>query len=354
MATQAETVSFPSVYQWETTDPVLGGLGGVANLPLLQLTARTRFTLDKATALEAAVELLAPKNSPLLTGTPRAPTPPRGSNGTEVATAGFVRAAAGGIVTVAITGNRYLTAEEAGSACIIVVGVLTADAFLLFPDAPGRWTVFNATAGGFQVRARLSYGGAFQAISGGTVQTVFSNGGDVFPAHSDYRDAFLSGIPTAPTAPDGTNTIQVASTAFARRAAALATAGEAAIRDAQDAAINAQFANYVRLDSLTGNRLNNGFQVLPSGLIEMWGGYVSATGVGDVMAFPISFPNACLAVVGGERNSSGWGQPPSPTSIGVAQVSREQFRVHTVRHASGNPVPFYESGIGFTIRALGY
>ena len=217
MASQVETSAFPSVYQWETTDPVLGGLGGVANLPLVQLTARTRFSYDAHAALVTFANTLAPNNSPTLTGTPRAPTPVAGSTSTEVATAAFVRQFAGGVTQVAITGNFYLSADQAGAGIIVVVGSLAADTYLLFPAVPGRWTVLNATAGGFAVLTRLAPGGMLVSISNSKAQTVFSNGADMRGAHNDYFSVALSGIPTAPLAPDNDNSSQVAITAWVVR-----------------------------------------------------------------------------------------------------------------------------------------
>lgn len=52
MANLTETSTFEAgIYQLETTDPVLGGASGVANLQGKQLANRTRFLYDKLTAL---------------------------------------------------------------------------------------------------------------------------------------------------------------------------------------------------------------------------------------------------------------------------------------------------------------
>jgi hypothetical protein len=75
----------------------------------------------------------------------------------------------------------------------------------------------------------------------------------------------LTGVPTAPTAVTGTNTTQIASTAFA-----LATA-----------------AGSVSL-------VTNGYQKLASGLIIQWG-YTSVAEAGTVITLPISWPVGQLA-----------------------------------------------------------
>jgi len=44
MANQPETNTYPvGVYQWETTDPVEGGVGGIDNKPILELANRTNW-----------------------------------------------------------------------------------------------------------------------------------------------------------------------------------------------------------------------------------------------------------------------------------------------------------------------
>lgn len=48
MANQPENPVWEAgIYQFETTDPIEGGLGGIDNQPLLQLANRTRFLYDK-------------------------------------------------------------------------------------------------------------------------------------------------------------------------------------------------------------------------------------------------------------------------------------------------------------------
>lgn len=48
MANQPENPVWEAgIYQFETTDPIEGGLGGIDNRPLLELANRTRFLYDK-------------------------------------------------------------------------------------------------------------------------------------------------------------------------------------------------------------------------------------------------------------------------------------------------------------------
>lgn len=82
----------------------------------------------------------------------------------------------------------------------------------------------------------------------------------------------FTGTPTAPTATVGTNTTQVATTAF--------TLAEIA-------------ANFTGSNQSLGS---NGYQKLPGGLIVQWGNGNSSAGSLSV-TYPIAFPNAIFQVV---------------------------------------------------------
>jgi hypothetical protein len=57
MAVQPEENEFPvGIYQFETTDLVEGGLGGIDNLPLLQLASRTLWLYNRANDLETMID----------------------------------------------------------------------------------------------------------------------------------------------------------------------------------------------------------------------------------------------------------------------------------------------------------
>lgn len=81
----------------------------------------------------------------------------------------------------------------------------------------------------------------------------------------------FTGNPTAPTAVVGTNTTQLATTAFV-----LANAG---------------IASYDGGHSFTGN----GYQKFTNGLIIQWATWVD-NGAWTTRTFPIAFPNACLSL----------------------------------------------------------
>lgn len=118
-------------------------------------------------------------------------------------------------------------------------------------------------------------------------------------------NAALTGDPTAPTAAPGTNTVQIATTAFANEAAALAAA----------AAGN------------PGASLGEpGYQQFLSGFIYQWG-TVTSTGGNVGVGFAKNFPNQCFGVHITPSISGFTG--------GVVSVSDSGFVADTFRTASG-------------------
>ena len=214
------------IYQIETSDAVIGGVGGIANRQALQLANRTlwlknqvaglgtgkqdadstlaalanlttsanqmiyatgadqfaltpltafiRTLLDDGDADAARVTLgAAPLVSPALTGTPTAPTAVTGTNTTQIATTAFVNA-------------------------------------VVAADRP-----FEATA------ANIKMDGA-QSV--GLLNTV-ARGDHVHPtdtSRAPLASPALTGIPTAPTASTGTRSTQLATTVFVGAECAIA------------------------------------------------------------------------------------------------------------------------------------
>lgn len=84
------------IYQLETSDPVMGGPDGIDNRQAIQLGKRTEF-------LKQELEKRATTESPILTGTPKAPTPAQSVNNEQIATTAFVKAAIAALVGSAPT-----------------------------------------------------------------------------------------------------------------------------------------------------------------------------------------------------------------------------------------------------------
>lgn len=201
-------------------------------------TAGTNTTQIATTAFVATS--YAPLASPALTGTPTAPTAAGGTNSTTLATTNYVYSATQGQTAVALTNaNVTLSAAQYSNPSIKFTGTLTGNVVITFPTT-GNWDVYNATTGAFTVT--LSNGtGATVVIpqantlgimsdstagilsassSGGAVTSVAGRTGAVTLAVADVSGAAplasptLTGTPVAPTATAGTNTTQIASTAY--------------------------------------------------------------------------------------------------------------------------------------------
>lgn len=282
MANLAETSSYDSgVYQIETTDPVVGGSSGLSNVPLKNLANRTKYLKEHVDALENSMSGTAPINSPTFTGSPTAPTQALGDSTTKLANTDFVQKTIGGKLTKAVTGgsNVTLTAVEAGNGILEFTGVLTANIAVIVPGAPTRsWIIKNSTSGPYTITVRTS-GGTGPVCSQGYNAQVWTDGTNCYDARTDFDAVALTGNSTATTPALHDNDTSVATTAFVR----------AELLGLSDAAYDAIFGKTLS---------TNGYQKLPSGLIIQWGthaGINSSSGVNVI--FPVSFPNACFAVV---------------------------------------------------------
>jgi hypothetical protein len=119
--------------------------------------------------------------------------------------------------------------------------------------------------------------------------------------------ANLTGTPVAPTAPAGTATSQVATTAFVNPGQSLGT---------------------------------NGYQKLPSGMIMQWGTTGSIAGNGSsAISFPINFPNNCLNVQITAQSFSTNQAHDSALSFGATGF--------TLQNRSPGNCSFYWFAIGF-------
>lgn len=129
-----------------------------------------------------ALASYAPLNSPVLTGTPLAPTAADGTNTTQIATTAYVVSR----VNTAITG----------------LAPLASPSFTGTPLAPTPTTADNTT--------KIA-----------TTAYVKSN----LTAYAPLASPAFTGVPTTPTAAPGTNTTQIASTAFVTAAVTAASGG---------------------------------------------------------------------------------------------------------------------------------
>ncbi|EEY6332979.1 phage tail protein [Escherichia coli] len=285
----------------------------------------------------------APKHNPTLTGEPKAPTPPAGSNTTRIATTAFIQAA-----ITALIGGAPATLDT-----------LKEIAAAINNDPKFSTTINNALA----LKAPLSS-----------------------PA--------LTGTPTAPTAAQSANNTQIATTAFVKSAiaamvgsapAALDTLNELAAALGNDPNFATTMLNALAGKQPLDNTLTNlsgkdvagllayldlgeaakrnvgtganqipdmgsftlsvsgtGYQKLPSGFILQWGS-IGAPGIAQdvVTHFPIAFPNRCLRVL--------VSQDYTPDSGSVGYIACAGFSPDPVKFISRASTP----GLGASFLALG-
>ena len=227
MANLTETPAYDvGVYQLETTDPVQGGDTGVSNKPLKNLANRTSYLKQRVDNIESGVTVppgTATLASPTFTGDPKAPTPALGDDDTSIATTAFVQDTLGGRLVKNVAGgvNVTLTAVEAGNGILEFTGALTANIAVIVPTSPTRfWIIKNATSGAFNLTVKTAAGTGVTVVQGKN-EIVWTDGTNVLAGITEYDSIAMTGTPTAPTAAGGTNTTQVATTAFVAALGAL-------------------------------------------------------------------------------------------------------------------------------------
>ena len=256
------------VYQIETSDAILGGVNGIANRQALQLANRTLWLKDQVlglgsgkqaadatltalaglttsadkliyatgvdtfalTPLTAFIRTLlddedaaaaratlgaAPLASPSLTGTPTVPTAADGTNTTQIASTAFVQSAVSGYLSKSVIGGTVTLSDlEASNPVIGFSGTLTSNLVVVVPTTVKRlWAVYNATSGAFTLTVKTATGSGV-TVAQGKRNLVYTDGTNVYDGFNDFENIALTGVPTAPTAATGTNTTQVATTAF--------------------------------------------------------------------------------------------------------------------------------------------
>ncbi|MBN3250573.1 phage tail protein [Pectobacterium brasiliense] len=207
------------IYQLETSDPVVGGPGGISNRQAEQLASRTTYlkSEQEKTGSDLATHVgavdphtqYAPKASPALTGTPTAPTAAQTANSNQIATTAFVKAA----ITTLINGSPAAldTLQELANA--------------LGNDPDFRTTVLNAIAD-----AKADATNKLNAHA----STL-----DAHPQYAPKASPAFTGTPTAPTAATGSNDTQLATTAFVKAAVAALVNGSPAALDTLQELANA-------------------------------------------------------------------------------------------------------------------
>ncbi len=176
------------------------------------------------TNLVADLALKAPLASPTFTGVPAAPTAAPGTNTTQIATTAFVQAASTALVidSIADADTTHAPSRNAVFDALALKAPLASPALTGVPTAPTAAVATNTTQ-----LATTAFVVAEIAASGGA-GLVIDSIADADTTHAPSRNAVFdalalkaplasptfTGVPAGPTASVGTNTTQLATTAF--------------------------------------------------------------------------------------------------------------------------------------------
>lgn len=152
-----------------------------------QATTYTKTEVDTALALKA------PLASPALTGTPTAPTATQGDNTTQIATTAFVKTACDAVSQALAAAFKFKG----------IVANLTELEAIVDPANGDVYQVTNPGTG--KSNAEYAYNGTSWVELGTEVD---------LSGYAPLASPAFSGTPTAPTATKGTNSTQVATTAY--------------------------------------------------------------------------------------------------------------------------------------------
>ena len=191
--------------------------------------------------INTALAAKAPLASPALTGTPTAPTAAAGTNTTQIATTAFVKSAvdtsASGlkIFKTVTVGDTSIVADSATDTLTLEAG----DNVTLTPDATNDKVTIAATdttyseattdaAGLMSAADKTKLNGIATGANKTTVDSSLSSTSTnpvqnkvintALGTKAPLASPALTGTPTAPTATAGTNTTQIATTAFVKSA----------------------------------------------------------------------------------------------------------------------------------------
>ncbi|OYX99797.1 MAG: hypothetical protein B7Y80_09405 [Hyphomicrobium sp. 32-62-53] len=201
---------------------------GITGKPATFAPSTHAHAISEVTGLQGALDAKAPLASPALTGTPTAPTATAGTNTTQVATTAFVAAAIAALIDAAPgaldTLNELAAAlgDDPNFAATITNG-LTAKLTAASYTKKNNGTETIVEIGGVSSVAGKS--GAVTLVKGDVGLGNVDNTSDAnkpvstatqtaLNAKANLASPTFTGTPAAPTASAGTNTTQLATTAF--------------------------------------------------------------------------------------------------------------------------------------------
>jgi hypothetical protein len=190
----------------------------LVNISDMTAPART-FNAQTSTANMLTYLAAAPLASPALTGNPTAPTPTAGDNDTTIATTAFVTTAigSGGITTNSptFTGTTDLVnLDVSGTTAFAAGSIAQAAVANLVSDLAGKVGAASPTITGTADLVNLDVSGTAVFAAGSIAQAAVANLTTDLTAKAAVASPTFTGTPAAPTAAAGTDTTQVATTAF--------------------------------------------------------------------------------------------------------------------------------------------
>lgn len=154
--------------------------------------------------------------SPTFTGTPKAPTATAGTNTTQIATTAFVKTAVDNATSSMVTISIPTSAWSDRTATVTCTGVTSTSNIIVTSDPS---TMEAATAAGVYCSGQGTNSLTFSAMSDVPTTTLTMDvwiGNYIVSSvtYAPLSSPAFTGTPTAPTATAGTNTTQIATTAF--------------------------------------------------------------------------------------------------------------------------------------------
>lgn len=122
-----------------------------------------------------------------------------------------------GATDYTLTNGDGASANEARKMFITATGSPGAARNVICPATSKLYVFRNDTSGGFAMTLKTSAGSGV-AVPAGQSRLLYCNGTDVVEAVNSFASPIFTGTPTAPTASPGTNTTQLATTAFVQAA----------------------------------------------------------------------------------------------------------------------------------------
>ena len=244
----------------------------------------------------------------------------------------------------------------------------------------------------FASKDSLATGNPLKIVKGTEIDTEFNNIATAIDTKADIASPTLTGTPAAPTATAGTNTTQIATTAFVSTAVtnertATTTLTNKTINLANNtvtgtkaefnaACSDADFASLAGTETLTNKTVNltsntlagtkaqfnaacadtdfsflndftgsnqylssDGYQKLPGGLVIQWGRLTS----GSSVTFPTTFTTACFQVIA-SRSSNGGATSGAAVFVNAGSISTSGF---SMAEATTSTYPIMWIAIGY-------